>query len=55
MRPGVRIGIGLICAAITFTALTVFAKPYQYNAKYHHCWYEGQSDHKQADSTKTDY
>lgn len=56
MRPGVRFGIGLIAAAVTFTALTVFAKPYyEYGSKNHHCWYDDGKDHKQADSTKTDY
>ena len=56
MRPGIRIGIGLILAAITFAVLTAFAKPlYTKNSWHHHCWYGDGKEHEPTDSTKTDY
>ena len=56
MRSRPRFIIALAAAVITFATLSVFAKPfYSYGRTHHSCWYDQKDDHKQSDSTKTNY
>ena len=50
-RRNTRI-IGLVAAVITFTALSVFAKPlYKQNGYKNHCWHNKHNENNKQDST----